>query len=189
MDKIWIVENSSGKSVFHTEDRFNNYITSGYLSDSRIRIYDLSSDMSSREYKEEIKGEFKRKMREIRLDTLLDSDRSPEEIGDYETIKSMTKLVDTISEYLKSLSEKGEAKYLHNYNYIRNLFTVLNNILDMCDIKLFKKKIINNRIVIMYDILNSIEDYKNVLKIHNFRSLPNKKDGTKGMGKAYESLL
>lgn len=73
MDKIWVVETEGyirkEKTVFHTEAGFNNYISKG--GGGRIRIYDLSSDKTSEEYRKDLRGEFKKKMRESKLGALL----------------------------------------------------------------------------------------------------------------------
>lgn len=76
-------------------------------------------------------------------------------------MKAIVELDKTISNFIQN-KKKGGFK-------IRKLKDLLNT---KSDIKVFKKNLIDNREYIMYDVLNSVEDYKNILKIHNFRTLP-----------------
>jgi len=159
-NRIWIVEtkNYRGKEIkpFHSEASFKNYINKG--GRGNVRIYDLSSEITTSEYRENIKESAKSELRELRFKKILDGDYSKE----LKESDNISKLCDIISLYLKS----GKTKDIHRRANLSRLLQSTN------DTEYFIKLLKRYKRTVIYHVLSSVEEFEILLNIFNFRSFP-----------------
>lgn len=154
MKKIWIVDSKYHKRTFRTEKTFMDFIATAkrnkWKVNYSVEIYQLvESHDNSEVYLDSF---LTSKERDEQLSVLLDNNI---EIQTILTINSM------IEEHLKSLPKPNRVfqKYLHAISLVDSTYASFKNVISDFDI----------RRAFLYDGPSSVEWYKTILSIHNFK--------------------
>ena len=154
MSKIWFVDSKYHKRTFRSEKTFLDFIATvrknKYKVNYKIEIYELSEKHDSSDVY--LDSFLTQKERDEQLSVLLDNNI---EIQTIQTINSM------VEEHSKSLTKPHRVfqKYLHNISLVDSTYDSFKNVISDFDI----------RRALLYDGPSSVEWYKTILSVHNFK--------------------
>ena len=154
MKKIWVVDSKYHKRTFRSEKTFMDFIAvakrNKWKVNYSIEIYEMvESHDNSEVYLDSF---ITRKERDEQLSVLLDNNI---EIQTIQTINSM------VLDHCKSLTKPHRyfQKYLHNISLVDSNYESFKNVISDFDI----------RRAFLYDGPSSVEWYKTILSVHNFK--------------------
>ena len=154
MKKIWVVDSKYHKKTFRSEKAFLDFIAfakkNKWKVNYNIEIYEITESHDNSEVY--FDSFITRKERDEQLSVLLDNNI---EIQTIQTINSM------VEEHCKSLKKPHRyfQKYLHDISLVDSNYASFKNVISCFDI----------RRAFLYDGPSSVEWYKTILLVHNFK--------------------
>lgn len=154
MDKIWMVSSKYHKRTFRTEKTFLDFISHArknkYKVNYKIQIYELVEEHSDSDVY--IDSFLTQKERDEQLSVLLENNVE---------VQTLQKVNELINEYCESVEKpnKNLRKYQHSISLMDSTFDSFKKVVSDYDI----------RRAFLYHGPNSVEWFKTILSMHNFK--------------------
>ena len=154
MSKIWVVDSKYHKRTFRTEKTFLDFIATArknrYKVNYKVQIYQLVEQHDSSEVY--LDSFLTQKERDEQLSVLLENNIE---------VQTLQKVNELINDYCSSIEKPNRnlKKYQHNISLMDSNFASFKKVVSDYDI----------RRAFLYDGPSSVEWYKTILFIHNFK--------------------